>query len=212
MRSTWLGLAIGFGLLASCGSDEQPRTDRGQIEATVTSYFDAAAAGDGDEACRWLTAGAQRDIANRAGTESCEKGIAQVGDALPPEARHAMHEARPADVTIRGRTAQVTVALEGVDPVFLEKGAGGWRITVLRVDQVSRFNAEGNCITSGMQEFDGADRFWRREGRGDFKDLVVATCRQAAAKGLLDDAAAIERIARRVMRRMARRGQIPDPR
>jgi hypothetical protein len=81
-----------------------------------------------------------------------------------------------------------------------------------------RTRAEGECIIGGMDEFDdgGGHAFWRREGRADFRDFIVETCRRADRQGILTEDGgeaeqrAFNRIAGRVIVEMAERGQIRE--
>jgi hypothetical protein len=165
MRTAWLSLAVGLGVLAGCGSEDAPRTDREQIEAAVTDYFDAAARGDGDEACRHLTTAAQQDFANRADADSCQKGIATTGDALSDDARGRMHDARVTDVIIRGKMGLVTI--EGLDSnVAVEKGDGRWRITVVGAGGTPGKRTASDCIAGAMEQFDAGNTDRSGSARG----------------------------------------------
>jgi hypothetical protein len=149
------------------------------------------------------------------GADTCEEAIEQYKDALPDEARDKMRNARVSKVTIDGTTAQVTIADGNTETV--EKSDGEWRVALFTAEVEFRSKAEGECITGGMQQFEagGGAPFWQTEGRADFRDFIVATCRRADAKGLLEGAEPgpeFEKIAGRVILRMVRSGQIRDPR
>jgi hypothetical protein len=84
-------------------------------------------------------------------------------------------------------------------------------------DGASGSKAEAECVAGGLDQFDegGGDPFWQREGRADFRDFIVATCRKADAKGLLNGAEPgpeLQEIAGEVILSMVQRGQIRDPR
>jgi hypothetical protein len=77
--------------------------------------------------------------------------------------------------------------------------------------------AEAGCVAGGLDQFDkgGGDPFWQEEGRADFRDFIVAVCRKADAKDLLNGeppGTELRDIAGQVMLRMVDRGQIRDPR
>ena len=77
--------------------------------------------------------------------------------------------------------------------------------------------AEAECVAGGLNQFDkgGGDAFWQTEGRADFREFIVATCKEADAKGLLNGekpGPELQKIAGEVILRMVERGQIRDPR
>jgi hypothetical protein len=207
-------------LLAGCGSDDQPRagSDREQVEAAATGYLEALADGDGEEACRHLTERAQRDLATIADARSCTDAIEKLHELLDDQQRDKLRNSRVARIRVDGAHANVTIA--DADTIRFEKVDGGWKAEAFASGGGYRTRAEGECIIGGMDEFDdgGAHAFWRREGRADFRDFLVETCRRADRQGVLTEGSgeavqrAFNRIAGRVIAQMVERGQIREPR
>jgi hypothetical protein len=205
-------------LLAGCGSDDERRagSDREQVEAAMTGYLEAFADGDGEEACRYVAERAQRDLATIADARSCADAIEKLHEALDDEQRDKLHDSRVARIRIDGARAEVTIA--GGDTIPFEKVDGGWKAVAFGSGGGYRTRAEGECIIGGMDEFDdgGGHAFWRREGRADFRDFIVETCRRADRQGILTEDGgeaeqrAFNRIAGRVIVEMAERGQIRE--
>jgi hypothetical protein len=112
-------------LLAGCGSDgeRRPGSDREQVELAATDYLEAAADGDGEEACRHVAERAQRDLATIADTRSCADAIERLHEALDDEQRDKLRDARIARIRIDGARAEVTIA--GGDTVLFDKAAAG---------------------------------------------------------------------------------------
>lgn len=212
-------LAVG-----ACGgsSEPAPADDREQIEETVSAYFAALVDGDVEKACGQVTEAVQRNIATARGQDSCERALEGVDRAIEsdPAGEERMRAMRVADVEIDGATASVRVAFGESDapaPIPMEKTGDGWRIAGLINDVDYRSQAEAECVQGGMQSFavGEADPFWKREGREDFRDYIVQTCRRAYDQGVLDEPgneAELQRIAGRVLLRMVRSGQVRDPR
>jgi hypothetical protein len=84
-------------------------------------------------------------------------------------------------------------------------------------DSASGSKQQADCVAGGLDQFDegGGDPFWQTEGRADFKDFIVATCRKADAQGLLDGSEPgpeLQKIAGEVLLSMVKSGQVRDPR
>jgi hypothetical protein len=207
-------------LLTGCGSDDEPRaaSDREQVEAAATGYLDAFADGDGKEACRHVAERAQRDMATITDAPSCVDAIEKLHDVLDDQQRDKLRDSRVASIRIDGARARVTIA--GADTITFEKVDGGWKVAAFASGGGFRTRAEGECIIGGMDAFNdgGAHAFWRREGRADFRDFLVETCRRAERQGIPTDVGgeaeqrAFNRIAGDVIAEMVERGQIRDPR
>jgi hypothetical protein len=218
MARRWL--VWGLVLLAGCGSDEELRagSDREQVEAAATGYMEAFADGDGDEACRYLTERTQQDAATIADARSCPDAIEKFHELLDDQQREKLRDLRVGRIRIDGTHAKVTFA--GADTITFENVEGGWKVAAFAAGGGYRTRAEGECIIGGMREFDdgGAHAFWRREGRADFRDFLVETCRRADRQGIPVEAGGeavqrtFNRIAGRVIAEMVRRGQIAEPR
>jgi hypothetical protein len=84
-------------------------------------------------------------------------------------------------------------------------------------DETAGAKAQSDCVAGGMDSFDAgrSDPFWESEGREDYGDYIVATCRQMIAEGALESGAPDEAVARRiageVITRMVASGQIRNP-
>jgi hypothetical protein len=214
---------LALAAVAGCGgSDDQPTGDREQIEATVSAHYGAMAEGDGEEACRHMTPAARENMATAFGTPSCEEAIELVGEAIEAdrEGRRALSEMRVESAEIEGSKARVRLAAgerRAPAPVPMEETGEGWKVAGTSTNVNYRSQAEAECVSGGMSSFDAGnvDPFWKREGREDFRDYLVQSCRRADARGVLDGPGNLrefERIAGRVIRGMARSGQIRGPR
>lgn len=123
---------------------------------------------------------------------------------------------------VRGGTAQAVLSVDpkfvtpgGTDPVPLRRSSAGWRIAALPL-RGTRAGTESQlrrCEATGLDQFDAGNvaRFWRREGRADFRMYIRRTCRRAAAEGTTDPSE-LELIAGKVIKEMVRQGHIADPR
>lgn len=184
----------------------------------MPGYLEALADGDGEAACRHVGEQAQRDLATIADARSCADAIEKLHDALDDEQRDKLRDSRVARIRIDGARAEATIA--GGDTIPFEKVDGVWKAVAFASGGGSQTGAEGECIIGGMEEFDdgGGHAFWRREGRADFRDFIVETCRRADRQGVLTEAGgeaeqrAIKRIAGTVIAEMVERGQIRVPR
>lgn len=137
---------------------------------------------------------------------------------LDDQQRDKLRDSRVARIRIDGAHANVTIA--GADTITFEKVDSRGKVAAFASGGGYRTRAEGECIIGGMDEFDdgGAHAFWRREGRADFRDFIVETCRRADREGILTEGGgeaeqrAFNRIAGRVVAQMIERGQIREPR
>ncbi len=105
--------------LAGCGSSSS-----GSPEATINSFLQASAAGDGAKACAQLTAAAQQQVVTGA---SCEQGIKLAGAAYRP----IIKQIKVANLQVQGSAATGTSTLNGrAIAVFqLTKSGGKWMIS-----------------------------------------------------------------------------------
>ena len=180
--------------------------------------MEAFAEGDGQAACDRLTASAQHNLATGSGASSCEDGVAKLARSLDDSARDKLKNVRVSEANIIGAKATVKLASGQTQPpaaVPLEKADGEWRLAGFPSGVNFGSQAEAECISGGMQGFDAGSvaPFWRKEGRSDFRDYIVAICRRADQRGVLEsqDKAALEKIARSVLLEMDKRHQIRLP-
>jgi hypothetical protein len=225
MRTRWVAYATAAALAAGCGGGSEPdgeggsgsSSDREQVEAVVTAFFRGLAEADGEAMCSSLSSDAQAMLASRAKTSSCPEAAEELAAALDDDARSRVAQARVHDVTLGGGKADVRVVFgdEALpDPVPVRKTEAKWKVHGIPAEVTFRSRAASECIVGGMRQFDGGG-FWRAEGREDYEDYIVATCRRADQRGLLDSPgheAELRKIAEQVMLEMIRRGQIRDPR
>lgn len=166
--------------------------------------------------------GGAQNIAVAMGRPTCEEAIELIGEAAKqdPGGQQALRTLRLESAEIDGAKADV-VMVGGEQrtpaPIPMEKTDDGWKVAGTANDVTYSSQDEAECVSGGMSAFDEgqADPFWKREGRDDFRDYIVETCRIAVERGLADDAGdqeAFNRIAARVILRMVRSGQIRDPR
>jgi hypothetical protein len=228
MRFGWIALAIAAALAAGCGGSEDESSpasgasDREQVAAVARDYLEAFVGGDGERTCGHLTAGAQEQVKTWTNAASCEDGIGQVGDLIAEEDRDAgerVADVRIERVTVTGSKAEAQVETgDGTPrPVALEKVGGTWKVAGFPPGATFRSQAHAECVFGGLIQFDegGGDPFWQKEGREDFQDFIVETCRRADEQGFLDESGnkpQIQRIAGQVLLKMVRRGQVRDPR
>jgi hypothetical protein len=227
MRAGWVACATAAALAAGCGGGSEPdveggtgsSSDREQVEAVVTAFFRGLAEADGEAMCSNLSSEAQALLASRAKTSSCPEAAEELAALLDDDARSRVAQARVDDVTLGGGKADVRVVFgdEALpDPVPVRKTEARW-VNGIPAEITSGSRAASECIAGGMREFDGGGghSFWRGEGREDYEDYIVATCRRADRRGLLDSPGhepELRRIAGQVMLEMIRRDQIRDPR
>jgi hypothetical protein len=207
-------------VLAGCGgSDPKSGSDREQVEQTIKGYMNGLADGDGEQACGHLTESAQGNIATAGGANSCQEAVDGLKDALPDDDRQKLRAVRVTEARIDGSTAEARISTGSEtppDPVPLEKTGDGWKIAGFPSGVQFGSQAEAQCISGGISEFDdgGSARFWRREGREDFRDYLVELCRRADRRGVLEgnvDMREFRRIAGEVILEMQHRGQIAQP-
>jgi hypothetical protein len=227
MRTVWVACATAAALAVGCGGGSESdveggsgsSSDREQVEAVVTAFFRGLAEADGEAMCSSLSSATRAMLVSRAKTSSCPDAAEQLAAALDDDVRSQVAQARVDDVTLGGGKADVRVVFgdEALpDPVPVRKTEARWKVHGIPAEMGFRSRA-ASCIVGGMREFDGGGghSFWRAEGRADYRDYIVATCRRADQRGLLDSPGQepeLQKIAGQVMLQMIRRGQIRDPR
>jgi Domain of unknown function (DUF4878) len=227
MRLAWIVL-IAAALAVGCGDSDDASapgggsSDREQVETVARDYLEALIAGDGERTCGHLTAAAQEQVKTWTKAASCEDGIGQVGDVIAErdgDAAEKLGDVRIEQVKIDGSKAEAQV--ESGDgsprPATFEKVDGTWKVAGFPAGANFQSQGHAECVSGGMNQFDegGGDPFWQKEGRKDFQDFIVETCRRADEQGLLDESGnepQIQQIAGQVLLKMVRRGQVRDPR
>ena len=207
-------------VVAGCGGGEEERgSDRERIVVAVGGYFDALAAGDGEAACERLTEPVAQDAATRVRAGSCPAAIDAIAGELDDDQRAVLRDVQVTAVDVTGSRARVEArsdarALAG--PIPLERAGDEWRIADLPLgDPTTDARADrASCVLGGMDEFDAGsiDAYWRGEGRRKFERYMDEVCRRAIARGVgMDDADALGRIGRAVLRDLVREGLLSAP-
>jgi len=229
MRVGWIAATAVVALVAGCGDSEGESgqapgsSDREQVETVARDYLEALVAGDGERTCAHLTAEAQEQVKTWTGAESCEDGVGQVGELIDErggeEARGRVRDVEVSGVEVSGDTAeaQVETGDGSPRPASFERDGDTWKVAGFPAGATFDSQAHAECVSGGLNQFDegGGDPYWQKEGREDFQDFIVETCRRADQEGLLDETGnepRIQRIAGRVLLRMVRSGQVRDPR
>jgi hypothetical protein len=96
--------------------------------APLRGYLGALAARDWAGACRRMTPGAQRDLADAAG-RSCPRALASGAAPDPAELESARREVAGADVRIRGQDAAVGPLGTAQQALKLRRVGGRWLVT-----------------------------------------------------------------------------------
>jgi hypothetical protein len=128
-------------VLAGCGGGG-PKTDADAVAQTLKDAAGAVADRDGDKACGYLTADAQRQAALQVGngvlgSVSCPALIAQATAFLTPLDRQQIKDLQPSNVQVSGTSASATMATSagaeqgsGISvQLNLTKIGGDWKIT-----------------------------------------------------------------------------------
>jgi hypothetical protein len=122
-------------LLVGCGGGGAPKSDADAVAETVTSAARAVADQDGDKACGYLTADAQRQAelqtgAGVLGQVDCPTLVTRATAFLSPLDKKRLGELRPANVQVNGNAASATLAAEGTSiQLNLQKLGGDWKIS-----------------------------------------------------------------------------------
>jgi hypothetical protein len=130
IRRTCLALVWVGALVVGCGG----MSNTEQVKATVTTYLDALANGDGQRACNQLTGAQVRALARVAverlpelGVTSCIDLVRSLAEQLGSDEKATMRSADVFDITITGDTA--TAFLKRGNPIELRHVAGAWLIS-----------------------------------------------------------------------------------
>lgn len=127
-------------LLSGCGGGG-PKTDADAIAQVLKAAASAAADGQGDKACGYLTADAQRQAVLQTGAgvlggTSCSTAVGRAQLILTPLERRRIKGLQPANVMVNGTQANATLAGPGASPgqnialqVTLRKLGGAWKIS-----------------------------------------------------------------------------------
>lgn len=129
---TLLGI-VGTALAAGCGGGDGDDDDAA-VRRLVGDYATAIGAGNGDRACKTMTAPARRETVERVTAAfaqpidiGCEEAVTELANDMSPETKRALLNPRVAAVEVGGKTAEVR--LRGVrGTTRLEQVDGGWRI------------------------------------------------------------------------------------
>jgi hypothetical protein len=103
-------------LLAGCGGGG-PKTDADAVKQAVQDAARAAADGNGDKACGYLTPDAQRQVALQIGSGvlgnvDCPTLVKQATRFLTPLDKQQIKDLQPANVQVSGTAASATLATQ----------------------------------------------------------------------------------------------------
>src|SRR5437764_10022240 len=128
-------------LSAGCGGGG-PKTDAGAITQVVKDAAKAAADGDGDKACGYLTPDAQRQVVLQTGTgvlgqSDCATSVKRAQFVLTPLDKQRIKSLTPTGIQVNGTTATATVASDVGAPagqgmslqLQLQKAGSDWKIS-----------------------------------------------------------------------------------
>lgn len=126
-RATAAAVALAVAL-AGCGGRDRPRpAPEDGVRAAVRGYLGALAAHDWSRACRLMTPGARRDVADAAGT-SCPRALATGGADAAAELASAQREVAGADVRISGPRASVGPLGTAQQDLRLQRVGARWLV------------------------------------------------------------------------------------
>ena len=213
---------------AGCGGGEKESARVGSDQAarsTMTSYFEALAARDGQAACNLITEDERERLLSKAAAPvDCPAAVTETMAALPRYLRRSLADVRIGPATVEGDRATVTVAHRDLLPdgkdASLVANDGQWLIDDLPNPSAGSSNAATTCVVSG---FDGwrrgqVDAFWHREGQADFEEYLRRFCeriaREVSEDGELSEQerSTTRKIMQDVIRGMVREGRIDAPR
>ena len=104
-------------VLAGCGGSSAPKSDADAVTKTVTDAAHAVADKDGDKACGYLTADAQRQAAlqvggGQLGSVDCPTLVKRATAFLSPLDRQQIKDLQPTNVVVNGSSASATLATQ----------------------------------------------------------------------------------------------------
>ena len=114
MRVIALGIVAAL-LLAACGGGGAPKTDADAVAKVLTDAAKAAAKGDGDKACGYLTPDAQRQAVLQVGggvlgNTDCSQTVKRAQLVLTPLEKKQIASLQPSNIQINGATASALVS------------------------------------------------------------------------------------------------------
>ena len=131
----------GLLLLAGCGGGG-PQTDADQVAQVLRDAVKAAADGDGDKACGFMTPDAQRQAilqtgAGTLGNTDCATAVKQAQFVLTPLDKARLKSLQPSNVQVNGTSASATLATttgsapgQGISiQLQLQKVGQDWKIS-----------------------------------------------------------------------------------
>jgi hypothetical protein len=135
------GLIAAALVAAGCGGGT--KTDPEAIASMLKDSANATAKGDGDKACSYLTADAQRQVvfqlasAGGPGTTTCSQLVGRAQFFLSPLDKDRIKDVEATDIQVSGTSASATlrgkVSPDAGQPIVvrvnLAKDAGGWKIS-----------------------------------------------------------------------------------
>jgi hypothetical protein len=113
--------------LAACGGSTLPRTSPAErVRAAADAYLGALAAHDWSRACRLMTPGARRDLADATGTP-CTRALAACGSSAE-ELASARRAVPGAAVDVRGPAASIGPFGPSQQALRLRRVGGRWLV------------------------------------------------------------------------------------
>src|SRR5436305_291252 len=111
-RATVLAISL---LAAGCGGSGAPKSDADAIAQVLKNAAKAAADGDGDKACGYLTPDAQRQVVLQTGTgvlgqSDCATSVKRAQFVLTPLDKQRIKSLTPTGIQVNGTSATATVA------------------------------------------------------------------------------------------------------
>jgi hypothetical protein len=133
---------VAIALLAGCGGGGGPTSDADAVGQVLKDAAKALADGDGDKACGYLTADAQRQAqlqvgAAALGDADCPTVVKRATIILTPLERKQIESLEPSNIRVNGTGASATMATQvGAAPgqgmsvqLNLQKVGEGWKIS-----------------------------------------------------------------------------------
>ena len=124
----WVGPILFTAIaLSACGGGG------GDPSATVKSYLNAVASGDGTAACKQIDTQTISQVIRGAGSNdpaACAKIISQASQLISAAQKKQLQSAQASTTSISGNTAKVKISLAGrARTVTLTKSNGNWLIS-----------------------------------------------------------------------------------